>query len=116
MHLPQTLTSCGIKQSTYKQSTLVVVVEVVLVVVISVKVIIVVVIVVVNCGKEDGGGDDVSVYNQRSRHNQYAITEFVTVRQFPAFTVCLLFPLARSPLFFMALPISSCQFLLGHPV
>jgi hypothetical protein len=76
-----------------------VVVEVVLVVVISVKVMMVVVIVVVNCGIEDGGGDVVSVYNQRSSHNQYATTE--TARQFPAFTVCLFFPLARSPLIFM---------------
>jgi len=95
---------------------MVVVVEVVLVVVIAVTVMMVVVIVVVNCGREDGGGNVVSVYNQRSRHNQYAITEALTVTQFPAFTLCLFFPLARSPLLFMALPISSCQFLLGHPV
>jgi len=52
-------------------NTLVVVVEVLLVVVISVKVMMVVVILVVNCGREDGGGDVVSVYNQRSLHNQY---------------------------------------------
>jgi hypothetical protein len=80
------------------------------VVVISVKVMMVVVIVVVNCGKEDSGGDVVSVYNQRSRHNQYAITEVVTIRQFPAFTFCLFFPLARSPLIFMALTISFASF------
>jgi hypothetical protein len=97
-------------------NTLVVVVEVVLVVEIFVKVMVVVVIVVVNCGREDGGGDLVSVYNQRSRHNQYAITKAVTVRHFPAFIVCLFFPLARSPLIFMTLHISSCQFLLGQPV
>jgi len=93
----------------------VVVVAVVLVVVISVKVMMVVVIVVVNCSRKDGAGD-VSVYNQRSHHNQYAITEAVTVRQFPVFTVCLFFPLARIPLIFIALPTSPCQFLLGHPV
>jgi hypothetical protein len=92
-------------------TVVVAVVEVVLV-----KVMIVVVIAVVNCGRKDGGGDVVSVYNHRSRHNQYAITEAVTVRQFPAFTYCLFFPLARSPLIFITLPISSCQFLLGHPV
>ena len=39
-----------------------VVVEVVLVALISVKVMMVVEIVVVNCGREDGGGDVVSVY------------------------------------------------------
>jgi preprotein translocase subunit SecG len=97
-------------------NTLAVVVALVLVAVISVTVMMLVVIVVVNCGREDGGGDVFSVYNQRSRHNQYAITEAVTVTQFPAFTLCLFFPLARSPLIFMALPISSCQFLLGHPL
>jgi hypothetical protein len=51
-------------------NTLVVVVEVMLVVVISVRVMMAVVTVVVNCGREDGGGDVVSVYNQRSHHNQ----------------------------------------------
>jgi hypothetical protein len=66
---------------------LVVVVELVI---ICVKVMMVVVIAVVNFGRKDGGGDVVSVYNQRSRHNQYAITEAVTVRQFPGFTLCLL--------------------------
>lgn len=98
-------------------NTLVVVVEVLLVVVISVKVMMVIVIVVVNCGREDGGGDVVSVYNhQGSRHNQNAITEALTVTQFSAFTLCLFFLLARSLLIFMTLPVSSCQFLLGHPV
>lgn len=97
-------------------NTLVVVVEVLLVVVISVKVMMVVVIVIINCSREDGGGDVVSVYNQRSSHNQYAITEALTVTLFSDFTLCLFFPLARSPLIVMALPVSPCQFLLGHPV
>jgi hypothetical protein len=91
-----------------------VVAEVVLVEVVAVK--LMVILGVVNCGREDGSGDSADVRHQRSRHNQYAITEAMTICQFPVFTVCLFFPLALSSFLLVAMPISSCQFLLGHPV
>jgi hypothetical protein len=74
------------------------------------------VVIVVNFGREDGVSGGVNIHHQRSRHNHYAITEVVTARYFPVFTVCLYFPLARSSLILMAFPIFSCQFLLVYPV
>jgi hypothetical protein len=85
------------------------------VMVVEVALVVVLVVVIVNFSDgESGCGNCVSVHHQHRHHYHYAMIEAVTFCQFPVFSnVCLFCPLARSSLIPMALPISSCQFILG---